>query len=345
MTRMRVWAFGLLVLSIFLSVAPPCLATLKETHSLLGTIVEITIVSADESKGQKGMEEAFAEIHRIEALMSYYRPESEVSRINNAPAEQKVEVGEELFRLLQHAQTISQLTGGAFDITFTPLWQLWGRCAKKGRLPSPEEIREAKGLVDFRQIKLSEGTHEVELGKAGMRVNLGGIAKGYALDRTGRVLKNAGLDNFLVNMGGDILAMGEGREGKGWRIGIRHPRRPQELTGMLRIGNGCVLTSGDYERYFEIEGKRYHHILDVRTGYPVDSCSQVTVVAPNLGSNYLPSIALFLLGPEAGLHHMENYPEMAALIITPEGKVVATSNFSTFLEAPLPPTVDMAPVD
>ena len=345
MTRMRVKVFGLLVVSVILSVASPCLATLKETHSLLGTIVEITIVSADESKGQKGMEEAFAEVRRIEALMSYYRPESEVSRINKAPAGQKVKVGEELFHLLQHARTISQLTGGAFDITFAPLWQLWGRCAKEGRLPSPEEVTEAKGLVDFRQIKLSEGTHEVELGKPGMSVNLGGIAKGYALDRTGRVLRTAGLDNFLVNLGGDILAMGEGREGKDWRIGIQHPRRPQELTGMLRIRNGCVLTSGDYERYFEIEGKRYHHILDVRTGYPVDSCSQVTVVAPDLGSNYLPSIALFLLGPEAGLHLMENYPEMAALIITPEGKVLATSNFSAYLVTPLPARVDMAPVD
>ena len=344
MRPIRLWATALLLI-LSLSIAPPCLALLRETHSLLGTIVEITILSPDESRAQQGMDEAFGEIHRIEALMSYYRSESEVSRINNSPAGQKVQVSPEVFHLLQHAQIISQLTGGAFDITFAPLWQLWGRCAREGRLPSPEEMREAKALVDFRKVKLCELSSEVELGVPGMRVNIGGIDKGYALDRAGGVLKNAGLDNFLVNIGGDILAMGEGREGKGWRIGIQHPRRVRKLTGLLWIKNGCVLTSGDYERYFEIEGKRFHHILDARTGYPADGCSQVTVVAPYLGRNYLPSIALFLLGPEAGLHLMENYPEMAAVIITPEGKVVATPNLCPFLEAPLPPRVDMAPVD
>jgi len=345
MRPLRSGAPALVLLALFLSLAPPCHAVLKETHSLMGTMVEITIVSLDEAKAKRGMDEAFGEIRRIEALMSYHLPESEISRINSAPAGQKVKVSEELYHLLQHAQTISELTGGAFDITFAPLWQLWGLCAKEGRLPSPEELRDAKALVDFRKLKLFEATCEVELGKPGMKVNLGGIGKGYALDRAGKTLENAGLDNFLISMGGDILTRGEGREGKGWRVGIQHPRKGNEFIDVLRLRDSVVLTSGDCERYFEIKGERYHHILDARSGYPARGCSEATLVTPDLNKHYLPSVALFLLGPEEGLCLIEKYPEMAALIVTPEGRVVATSNFSAYLEAPLPSRVDMVPAD
>lgn len=323
----------------------PCDALLKEGRSLLGTVVEITIISPEESTGRAGMEEAFAEIRRIEDLMSFYRPGSEVSRINRAAPGEAVQVSEEVFSLLQHAQALSDLTEGAFDVTFSPLWQLWGRCAKEKRLPSAEELTQAKALLDYRKVLLCEENREVRLILPGMKVNLGGIAKGYALSRAGGVLWGVGLDNFLINLGGDVLAVGEGKEGKGWRIGIQHPRKAGEFIGVLSLRDCFVLTSGDYERYFEIEGQRYHHILDCRSGYPASGCSQVTLLTERLATDYLPSVALFLLGPEKGLRLIEDRPELAALIVTPEGEVVATSNFSPHLEAPLSTRIDMAPAD
>ncbi|MDH7500674.1 MAG: FAD:protein FMN transferase, partial [candidate division NC10 bacterium] len=145
--------------------------------------------------------------------------------------------------------------------------------------------------------------------------------------------------------GGDVLAAGEGREGRGWRIGIQHPRRRDEFLGVLRLKDCFSLTSGDYERYFKIQGKRYHHILDPRSGYPASGCSTVTVLTPRLSRHYVPSVAVFLLGPEKGLSLVKGDPETAALIVTPEGKVITTPNLSSYLENPLPPQIDMTEDD
>jgi thiamine biosynthesis lipoprotein len=341
----QLFAFAPLLLVLCLSFSSPCFALLKEGRSLLGTIVEITVISPDESKAQSGMDSAFGEIRRIENLMSFYQPDSEISRINRTPARRRVEVGKEVFGLLQHAQTISRLTQGAFDITFSPLWHLWGQCAKEKRLPSSQELMRAKGLVDYRRVRLHERTHEVELTQTGVKVNLGGIAKGYALSRAGEILRDAGLHNFLINMGGDILAAGEGREGKGWRIGIQHPRKCREFIGVLVLKDCFALTSGDYERYFQIKGGRYHHIIDARSGYPASGCSAVTILTPQLTKGYLPSIAIFLLGPDEGIRLLEAHPEMAGLIITPKGRVLTTPNLSPYLGAPLPLRIDMMEAD
>jgi thiamine biosynthesis lipoprotein len=291
------------------------------------------------------MDQAWGEIRRLEELMSFYRPESEISRINREAHRQKVQVGREVFHLLKHAQFLSRLTGGAFDITFAPLWQLWGRCAKEERLPSPAELAQAKGLVDYRRVHLDEGSQQIKLGYSGMKVNLGGIAKGYALSRAEEKLKQAGLDNFLINIGGDTLTAGSGKEGKGWRIGIQHPRKPGQYIGVLRLKDSSSLSSGDYERFFEIKGKRYHHIIDARSGYPASRCSAVTILTPRITRDYLPSVVLFLLGPEKGPDLMKQFPDLAYLIITPEGKVFSSPNFSSFLEGPLPSQLDMIPSD
>jgi thiamine biosynthesis lipoprotein len=341
----KLFAFALLLLVFFPSFSHPCFALLKENRSLLGTVVEITIISPDESKAKSGMDKAFDEIRRIEDLMSFYQPKSEISRINQTPAHQRVKVGREVFGLLRHAQAISHLTQGSFDITFSPLWHLWGQCAREKRLPSSEELMRAKALVDYRKIRLYERNHEVECMGTGMKVNLGGIAKGYALSRAGDMLRHTGLHNFLINIGGDVLAAGEGREGKGWRIGIQHPRKGHEFIGVLVLNDCFALTSGDYERYFEIKGGRYHHIIDARSGYPASGCSAVTILTPRLTGDYLPSVALFLLGPEEGLRVLEAHPEVAGLIITPEGRVFTTPNLSPYLERPLPLQIEMAEAD
>ncbi len=331
---------------VFLFIFPlHCDALLKQSGSLLGTVVEVTILSPDESKARRGMDAVFREINRIEELMSFYRPESQVSHLNRDAHSHRVQVSPEVFALLNHARSLSDLTQGAFDITFVPLWQLWGRCAKERRLPSPKEIQQAKALVDYRKLRLWGETQEVGFDLAGMQVNLGGIAKGHVLARAAEVMQQEGLDNFLVNVGGDLCAQGEGREGKGWRIGIRHPRREGHFIGILRLQDMCVLTSGDYERYFEIRGERYHHILDCRSGYPASGCSQVTILTRKPGREYLPSIAFFLLGPKRGLGLLQGRPDLAGLIVSPEGEILDTPNITSYLEGDLLSRIEMTPVD
>jgi len=334
-----IWLIPLFILPL------PCDALNRQSRLLLGTVVEVTILSPDESKAKRGMDAVFQEISRIEDLMSFYRPESQVSQINRDAHPRRVRVSPEVWALLKDAQLLSELTQGAFDTTFVPLWQLWGHCAKERRLPSPQEIHEAKALVDYRKLRLWEETQEVGLDLAGMRVNLGGIAKGYALARAAEVMQQEGLDNFLVNMGGDICAQGGGKEGKGWRIGIRHPRREGDFIGILRLRDMFVLTSGDYERYFEIGGKRYHHILDCRSGYPASGCSQVTILTRKLGRQYLPSIVFFLLGPKRGFEFLQGCPDLAGLIVSSEGEILYTGNITPYLEGGLSSRIEMVPVD
>jgi thiamine biosynthesis lipoprotein len=319
-------------------------ALLKQSRSLLGTVVEITTLSPDESRARRGMDAVFQEISRIEELMSFYRPESQVSQINRDVPPHRVRVSPEVFALLKHARSLSQFTQGAFDVTFVPLWQLWGRCAKERRLPSAGELQQAKALVDYRKLRLWEETQEVGLDLGGMQVNLGGIAKGYALARAAEVMQQEGLDNFLVNMGGDICAQGGGKEGKGWRVGIRHPRREGDFIGILRLRDMFVMTSGDYERFFEIRGERYHHILDCRSGYPASVCSQVTILTRKLGREYLPSIVFFLLGPKRGLELLQGCPDLAGLIVNPEGEILHTPNLTQHLEGDLFSRVEMNPI-
>jgi thiamine biosynthesis lipoprotein len=322
-----------------------CEALLKQSGLLLGTVVEITILSPDETKARRGMDAVFQEIRRIEELMSFYRPESQVSQINREAHPHRVQVGPEVFSLLKHARSLSELTQGAFDVTFAPLWQLWGRCGKERRLPSAEEIQQAKALVDYRKLRLWEETQEVGLDLAGMQVNLGGIAKGYALARAAEVMRQEGLDNFFINVGGDICAQGAGKKARGWRVGIRHPRREGDFIGILCLRDMFVLTSGDYERYFEIRGERYHHILDCRSGYPASGCSQVTVLTKRLGREYLPSIVFFLLGPKRGLELLQGWTDLAGLFVSPEGEIRYTANITPYLEGDLSSRIEMAPVD
>lgn len=345
MTTRRLYPIIAFWLVVFLILPPYCDALVKKSASLLGTVVEITILSPDESKARQGMEVVFQEIGRIEELMSFYRPESEVSLINREAHRHRVQVSAEVFFLLSHAKSLSDLTQGGFDITFAPLWQLWGRCAKEKRLPLSEELQQAKALVDYRKLRLWEETREVGLELAGMQVNLGGIAKGYALARAAEVMQQEDLDNFLINIGGDICARGEGREGRGWRVGIRHPRREGDFIGILHLRDMFVLTSGDYERYFEIKGERYHHILDCRSGYPASGCSQVTILTRKLAREYLPSIVLFLLGPERGLGLLQGCPDLVGLIVSSEGEILHTANITPYLEADLLPRIEMTPVD
>ncbi len=228
-------------------------------------------------------------------------------------------VDKELFALIQRGVRIGELTGGAFDITYAGAGQLWDFKADPPKLPSDAELEAALTRVGYARLTLDEAALTVEL-PAGMRIGLGGIAKGYGVDRAMALFMKRGIRNAIVNAGGDLKALGR-KFDKSWEIAIRHPRDRERVLAMLPVSNVCVVTSGDYERFFELEGVRYHHILDPRTGRPSTGCMSATVTAPDAAFADALATALCVLGPEKGLELIESLDRVEALIVGLDGAV------------------------
>ena len=251
----------------------------KRAQVLMGTEVSIRLLAEDAAQGQKAAAAAFARIKEIEKLMSNFIEESEVCRLNDVAGVFPLEVSRETYRVLARSREISRTTEGAFDITVGPFLKLWKKGAREGQAPSPEALEEAKGLVGFARVKLFAEEQEVLLERRGMEIDLGGIAKGDAVDEAVRALREHGVENALVDAGGDVYCLGRNREGIPWRVGIKDPLGSKEYLGVLSLENKAVATSGDYERFYEIGGKIYSHIIDPRTGRPVSVAVSVTVIA------------------------------------------------------------------
>jgi thiamine biosynthesis lipoprotein len=256
--------------------------------------------------------------------MSEWKEDSPVSTINAVAGEKLVPVPEELRSLIERAIGYGELTEGAFDITWKGVDHLW-RFDETFTVPSDKEIEAALSLVDFRKIEIDKD--RIGLAKAGMALGLGGIAKGYAIDRAATVLRSRDYRNFLVNGGGDVLTAGT-RGGQPWRIGVRNPRGGKnELVARLNLSGGAVVTSGDYERFQIVDGVRYHHIIDPRTGYPARLCQSVTIVAPAAEDADVLATAVFVQGPAKGLQLVSGRPETEALVIDASGEFWMTEGF------------------
>jgi len=295
----------------------------KEVRLLLGTVVEITIGHSDERLARDAAAKAFDEIERVDALLSSHNPESEIARLNAAGAREATAVSEEVFALLQRAEEIRVASDGAFDVTVGPLVELW-QFDQGGRVPGGEEIAAALGSVGGAHLKLDEEAQTVRFLADGMRIDLGAIGKGYAVDRAVQVLEAAGVSSAIVDAGGDIRLLGS-RPGKDfWRIGVRHPREPSRLLLNLELAGTAVVTSGDYERFFMEEGSRYHHILDPRTGLPAGECRSVTVVASDTADADAYATAAFVLGPVSGLRFLRALSGVEGVIVDAGGQVLWT---------------------
>ncbi len=251
----------------------------KHREHLMGTTVDVTVHHPDARAAEDAVSLAFREAARLEGLLSAYIDESDVSGINKNAGVQPAVVAPETFYVIRQAVKYSKLSGGAFDVTVMPLVELWSGAALRGELPSEREILEAGALVDFREIILDEKNSSVMLGKKGMRLDLGAIAKGFVVDKMAEILRDAGMRGALVNAGGDIYAHGTSYGGEGWRIGLRHPRSPERVVDVFSVTNRAVATSGDYERFFIYEGVRYSHIIDPRSGMPARGVISATVLA------------------------------------------------------------------
>ncbi len=289
-----------------------------EARPLMGTLVSMTVEGPRRDVLEQGANDAYREMSRLSDMMNHYNPDSVVSEINRQAGAQPVTVPRELMEVLAMARRVSERSEGAFDITVGSL-KVWRFNPEKPGIPTPDEIRRALPLVNFRHVILNEKNRTVLLQQPGMRIDLGGIAKLYILDAGMQALKQRGITHAMINGGGDVVVMGKHR-GRPWRIGIRHPRRDDALLGAVELTRGWVVTSGDYERYFFRDGKRYHHILDPRTGYPTEGPQQVTLVADDIVQVNGYSLAIMVRGQDWGRDLIARTPGLSGLIVSHDGE-------------------------
>jgi len=300
------------------------LKPLKQTEMIMGTLVEITVIPANE----KAIREAFEALKKVDALMSTYKEDSEISILNR---EGKAQVSEQTLDVIEDATKFSNLTDGAFDITCRPLINLWKKAKKEEKVPTEEEIEEAISLVCYQRIIL-EG-NQIRLEKEGMQIDLGGIAKGYAVDKAIEALEKNSIKRALVNAGGDLYALGTDPQGEKWQIGVQDPREEDKIIDIIKVKDKAVATSGDYRRYFTLEGKRFSHIVNPKTGLTVqDVPMSVTIIGPDATTTDALSTGVFVLGPEEGMKLIESLPGVEGMIISEGMKKLTSQGWEKFLE-------------
>ncbi|MBX3201207.1 MAG: FAD:protein FMN transferase [Labilithrix sp.] len=281
-----------------------------------------TTPSVDARKTRASFDAAIEEIKRIEGLMTTWR-DSEVSRINAAAGKAPVKVGAETFEVIREAVRTSELSEGTFDITFHTLHGLWKFDEDLDpHPPADKDVKARLAFVGYRNIQLDAAAQTVMLTKDKTQIGLGGIAKGYAVDMAAKVLERAGLTSFFVQAGGDLLARGRKPDGTEWQAGIRDPRGPEgKYFAKLPVTDHAFSTAGDYERAYVVGGKRYHHIIDPRTGQPATACRSVTVWAPTALLADEIDDAVFILGPEKGMKLVESLDGVGAVIVDAKNNV------------------------
>ena len=304
--------------------------TLQVQRPLMGTMWNIEVVDRGQpDAASRAVDRAYAELERIDALMSEWKPDSPISKVNAAAGKNAVVVPEELRALIARSVWYGENSQGTFDITWHGMAHIW-HFDDAFQPPSQAAVDAARRNVNFHAIEIDGD--RVFLPKAGMSIGLGGIAKGYAIDRATQVLARAGFRNSLVDGGGDVLVSGTREDGSPWRVGIQDPRQDRgKLLGVVRSSNRAVVTSGDYERFRIVNGVRYHHIIDPRTGWPATGSISVTVMAESAERAVVLAKPIFILGPEEGLAFAKA-EGVEALIIDPQGKRCATEGFARVLD-------------
>ena len=298
---------------------------LQQSRDIMGTRVTVELWSEDRLVGEHCSEQVFDEMQRIDGAMSPFKPDSEVSRVNRLAAQQPVKISDELFALLQRAEWFSKLTAGVFDVTFASVGYHYDY--RQHRQPDDQTIQQEINRIDYRKMKLKNGTVHFEL--AGMRIDLGGIAKGYAVDRSIELLQQCGIRQALVSAGGDSRILGD-HHGRPWMIGIQHPRKKQALALSIPLSDSAISTSGDYERYFISNGERVHHIIDPKTGKSAHDAWSATIIGADATSTDALSTSVFILGAQKGLQLIDSMAGFDAIIIDSNGVV----HYSSGLQEP-----------
>ena len=271
-------------------------------RAAMGTIWQVVLPAGSPGHAPDAAERALDEVDRLESVLSEFRPGTEVSRVNAAAGGAPVAVGPDTWTMLEHSLQHAARSDGAFDPTWAALRGVWDFSTASPVPPDADTVRALLPRVDWRAVEMDASTRRVRLARPGMAIGFGGIAKGYALDRMRDILLREGVRDFLLYSGGQVLAEGT-RNGRPWRVGVQHPRNPGALLGAVSITRGSVSTGGDYEHFFVHQGRRYHHFIDPRTGWPVEHTASVTVITPTALEADALDTSLFVMSPERAMAH------------------------------------------
>ena len=311
--------------------SPPVMV--KRTQMHMGTLVSITAVGADDQAANRAINAGFQEVKRLEQLLSTWLPTSELSRVNASAGVMPVHVSPETLTVVQLAVQAAQMTDGGFNIAIGPAVEAWS-VVEGQRIPTELELDALRPLVDLQAVHVDLENRTIFLEKTGMRIDVGGIGKGYAADQAVTVMKKAGVVAGIVALSGDIKTFGRLPGGKRFPVAIQHPRKEEESLAFIDLQDEAISTAGDYERFFEKDGIRYHHILDPRTLQPARSCQSVSVIAKDgVWADGLDT-GIFVLGPERGMELVEQLPDIEAIIVDHEGRVYVSSGLRDRIRKP-----------
>ena len=308
-------------------------AVVTRAQMQMGTLVKITAVARSEAVAQAAATAGFAEIRRLEELLSTWMPTSELSRVNAAAGVLPVHVSLETLTVVQRAVQAAEMTDGGFNIAIGPAVDAW-RVTEGQRIPTEAELDALRPLVDLQAVHVDVQEQTIFLEKTGMRIDVGGIGKGYAADQAIDALRRAGAVAGVVALSGDIKTFGRLPGGKMFPVGIQHPRQDGAVLAWIDLQDEAISTAGDYERFFEREGVRYHHILDPRTLQPARSCQSVTVIArEGVWADGLDT-GIFVMGPERGMELVEQLPDVEAIIVDQDGHLLVSSGLKQRIRLP-----------
>lgn len=320
-SAMRIKLF-LLVLFLFLPVVNAQAEWFKESRGIMGTNIDIDLWDSDVIHAKGCIEQVMDEMERINQLMSPYIKTSELYKINQLAAKEPVKISPEMYDLIKRSFYFSEISHGAFDITFASIGYRYDY--RKHIKPTDAQIKASLKEINYRHIKLDPKNRSIRFDMQGVRIDLGGIAKGHAVDNSIAILRRCGIKDAMVTAGGDSRIIGD-HDGRPWMTGIKDPRNKQSSVVVIPLTNTAISTSGDYERYFIKNGVRYHHILNPRTGKSVHSTRSVTIIGPNATTTDGLSTTIFVMGPKAGLALAERLKDIDAVIIDNKGRVHYTS--------------------
>lgn len=290
----------------------------RREEAIMGTSISVELWADSSQMAEAACTAVIEEMHRIDRTMSPFKPDSELSRINRDAATMRVQVSEEIIALIERSLEFSRLSDGAFDITYASVGALYDY--REGIAPSEEALAEARAAIGWRNLAVDRQARTVRFLRPGMRIDLGGFAKGHAVDNAVAILKRMGITNAFVAAGGDSRVIGD-RRGRPWTIGIRDPRRPGEVVAVLPLEDVAISTSGDYERFFERDGVRCHHVIDPATGKSPDSVRSVTILADDGLTTEGLSKSVFVLGLEKGMQLIESQRGVDAIVVDAAGQL------------------------
>jgi thiamine biosynthesis lipoprotein len=318
--------YALALIVLLTSLAAQAQVLRKRTTMLMGGRFDITIVAEDSAQAEMHIDTVIKEITRIEHLISDWIPASQVSQVNANAGIKPVKVDPEVFKLTQRALRLSALTDGAFDISFAAMDRIWKFDGSMTEMPSPDAVAKSVAKVGYRNIELDSANSSIFLKKEGMKIGFGALGEGYATDKCREMMLQKGVKAGIVNGSGDMSVWGKQPDGRDWVIGINDPARSGELFAVIPIQAGAVVTSGSYEKYVVLNGKRYSHIINPATGYPATGLTSVTVFGPSAEMANGFSTSLMVMGKQAGLQLLKQFPAFSCLMITDDGKVVSSAN-------------------